>query len=96
MSKKSMLKSYLRDQVDFDRLEYEWRNSWLYNKPHYWLYSNGLAHNAFNYKLCHEAIAYAKYAYPKSDRTWETLEVVKNELIDEIIFQYKGDGQNEN
>lgn len=85
MTKRAIAKKYLRENVDFEGLRYEWKNSWLADKPKEWLFSNGLV---FSYFYDHEkkAVEIAGYKYPSSERTWETMRTIEKELIREKVF----------
>lgn len=85
MSKKTILKNYLKNKVDFNELQKEYNNSWLKNKPIEWLFSNGLLSKFFTYDLIIEGIKKAGYKHPDSDRTFITVENIKKELILEYI-----------
>ena len=86
MTKKSVVKKYLKNKIDFQNLKTEWQNSWLKDKPKSWLLSNGLASKYCNHDLMAQAIEQAEYKNKHSDRTWQTVEDVRNELIMEIVF----------
>lgn len=86
MTKKALLKEYLKSRVDFKGLYNDWAGSWLINKPKSWLYCNGIVSEYFTYSLMCEAIKYANYAHPKSNKTWSTAGTVTRELIDEHVF----------
>lgn len=85
MNKKQIAKKYLREHVDFAGLAYEWKHSWLASKPKEWLFTNGLTFQYF-YEHQKKAIEVAGYKYPDSDRTLLTMDDIKRELIQEIIF----------
>lgn len=86
VNKKKIAKEYLRTRVDFEALKKEYKNSWLINKPHTWLYGNGIVSMYFTHKLITEAIEKAGYKYPESDRTWATILDIQRELLNEYIL----------
>lgn len=86
MTKKDKAKKFLKNKIDFQSLKTEWRNSWLKEKPKEWLLSNGLASKYCNYDLMVAAIDHAGYKNKESDRTWQVIENVRNELIIENVF----------
>nr|DAI05835.1 MAG TPA: hypothetical protein [Herelleviridae sp.] len=84
MTKKEIMKRYLNEKVDFAGFRKEVKNSWLKDRPKSELVYNGLTHKYF-YKLSEEAIKLAGYKFPDSDRTYQTVSKVTEELIFENL-----------
>jgi len=84
-NKKQLLKTFLEKKVDFNQLQADFDGCWLRHKSRTFLYGSGVVSSHFNYTLITEAIKYAGYIYPKSDKTWSTVQEVQRELLDKYI-----------
>jgi len=83
--KQKIVKEYLENNVNFSKLQQRKNESWLKNKHRSWLYNNGIAFTEF-YEYEKKAIILAGYKYPNSDRTWTTVQGIREKLILEKII----------
>lgn len=81
MTKQSIMKNFLESNIDFNKLQEEKDNSWMYNHSPKEFFYNGLVSNYATFNLIKEAISNAGYKFPNSNRTWETADKVVRELI---------------
>ena len=87
MSKRNVLKEYLRANADWElgKEEYNKVRS-LPNYRHTIITQQVVENKAIPFKLKLKAIKEANYKYPDSNRVWDLLDRVITELYNEIIL----------
>lgn len=85
MSKKNIMKNFLKESINFEALQNEKNNSWLKNRSAQEFSYNGIVANYFSYDLMCKAVKKANYKYPNSDRVWAIGIDVTRELVLENI-----------